>query len=232
FHESDWLDHHWLQTGQAIEQMFYISVRCEENRALNPVRPVFCSEAYYERPLDIDSDGPYHSRWQAWSAFLNGACGYGYGAFGLWQFLDLDDPLGETGKQVPGAVPWTEAIAFEGSSYLKPVYETLANRDWWKLEPCRNRLRADGELCPLPTEDDLRPPQVAMVPGKFVIVYIPRGNAERVLEVVDFDGDVSTAKWIDPRNGDVIEIGDFDGLIPERSDPVDEDWILVVENPL
>jgi hypothetical protein len=71
-----------------------------------------------------------------------------------------------------------------------------------------------------------------MVPGKFVIVYIPRGNAERVLEVVDFDGDVSTAKWIDPRNGDVIEIGDFDGLIPERSDPVDEDWILVVENPL
>lgn len=230
FHESAWLDHHWLQTGQAIGRMFYIPIRCKENRALRPVRPVFCSEAYYERPLEIDPDGPYHSRWQAWSAFLNGACGYGYGAFGLWQFLDLDDPVGETGKQVPGAVPWRDAIAFAGSSYLKPVRDTLANREWWTLESCRELLRVDGEVCSFPTEDDLSSPQAGVSPDKFLIVYIPRGNAARVLEIVEFDGNFSATKWIDPRSGRVISVdAPFDGQIPERPDPADEDWVFVVE---
>ena len=230
FHESGWLDHHWLQTGQKIQQMCCIPARCEENRALRPVRPVFCSEAYYERPPAIDPDGPCHSRWQAWTAFLSSACGYGYGAFGLWQFLDLDDPMGETGRQDPGAVPWKEAIAFDGSSMLKVVREILAAREWWRLEPCRDRLRVDSKPCPSPTTEDLSPPQAAVVPGKLMIVYIPRGNGSRGLEVVNLDGRVTEAAWVDPRNGDVAAIGPpFDGQIPARPDPADEDWVFVVE---
>lgn len=230
FHESGWLDHHWLQTGQKIGQMCCIPIRCEENRALRPVRPAFCSEAYYERPPSIDPDGPYHSRWQAWTAFLNGACGYGYGAFGMWQFLDLDDPMGETGKQVQGAVPWRAAIGFDGSSMLKAVRDALATREWWRLEPCRDRLRVDGGPCPLPTAEDLSPPQSAMVPGKLIIVYIPRRNGNRILEIPSIDWDTSVATWVDPRSGDVTVTGaQFDGQIPERPDPADEDWAIIIE---
>ncbi len=183
------------------------------------------------REIELTADDD-HVWWSfpVQAVFTHKESGYGYGAFGLWQFLDLEDPMGETGKQVPGAGPWTEAIAFGGSSYLKPVRETLADRAWWKLEPCRDRLRVDGTSCPLPTAEDLRPPQAALAPGQFVIVYIPRGNAECALEIAGFDGDFSAAKWIDPRTGDVTPIdASFDGQIPARPDPRDEDWVIVVE---
>jgi len=70
--------------------------RAEENRALKPVKPVFCSESFYDHTHN--SERVYHARWQAWVALLNGCAGYGYGAHGMWQFYDPNDPLGETGK--------------------------------------------------------------------------------------------------------------------------------------
>lgn len=108
FHGETWLDHHWLQTGQSVDRLFNIVTRLAENRALTPAMPVFCSEPYYERADDADS--AYHTRWQIWTAILNGAAGYGYGAQGVWQFLDPSDPQGETGKRVSEAVPGREAI--------------------------------------------------------------------------------------------------------------------------
>ncbi|MBN1513308.1 MAG: DUF4038 domain-containing protein, partial [Phycisphaerae bacterium] len=96
FHGESWLDHHWLQTGQSVDRLFNIVTRLTENRALIPAVPIFCSEACYERASD--PDGAYHTRWQVWTALLNGAAGYGYGAHGVWQFLDPSDPQRETGK--------------------------------------------------------------------------------------------------------------------------------------
>jgi len=99
------------------------------------------------------------------------------------------------------------------------------------LVPCRGErrlLRVDGEICPLPTEDNLCPPQAAIIPDEALVVYIPRGNAERKLEIAGVN--LSMAKWIDPRSGDVISIETpFAGQIPERPDPIDEDWVFVAE---
>ena len=71
FHDSGWLDHHWLQTGQSIDRMHNIVTRTAENRALSPPRPVFCSEGYYD--VADDADQAYHARWQAWVAMLSGS---------------------------------------------------------------------------------------------------------------------------------------------------------------
>jgi len=131
FHGEPWLDHHWLQTGQSRDRMPNIVLRLAADRALAPPLPVFCSEAFYETA--DDPDAAYHARWQAWVAFLNGAAGYGYGAQGLWQFYDPDDPNGEPGKLTRETVPWRQALAFPGSRQLAPVRRLLAPLPWWRL---------------------------------------------------------------------------------------------------
>ncbi len=234
YHNSGWLDHNWLQTGQSIDRMCYIAIRCIENRELEPVRPVFCSEAYYERPLTVDAEGAYHSRWQAWCAFLNGAAGYGYGAFGLWQFYDPDDPEGETGKKVKGVVPWQEALAFDGSAKLQHLAALLTAYEWWKLEPGREWLTVNGSSNPLPTDSDLTPPHCAAIRGKLYIVYIPRGNSDNTMVITNLDSMDYSARWVDPRNGNEISItnaprGIGKWTIPDLPQSSVEDWVLVLD---
>ncbi|MGC9347926.1 MAG: DUF4038 domain-containing protein [Anaerolineae bacterium] len=233
FHSEGWLDHHWLQTGQSIDRMYNIVVRCRENRDLMPTRPVFCAESYYERQAEVDAEGGYHARWQAWTAFLSGAAGYGYGAFGVWQFYDPDDPDGETGKDVHNVVPWQEALAFEGVGYMRHVKSLMILYPWWNLEPHREWLRVNGALNPLPTADDLTPPHCAAIPNQLVIVYVPRGNEDQVIEVTHLDGNRYTAEWINPRDGNRIAIDspvqDVDEWrLPERPQPATEDWVMVL----
>lgn len=110
--------------------MSNIVTRLAENRALQLALPVFCSEAYYEPAADPET--AYHARWQVWTAMLNGAAGYGYGAEGVWQFFDQIDPLGETGKQTKVSVPWREAVPLPAP----------ADEDW-VLVICFHRPRSD-----------------------------------------------------------------------------------------
>ena len=234
FQNSGWLDHHWLQTGQSIDRIRYITIRCRENRALEPVRPVFCSESYYEVPPDIDPDGAYHARLQAWSAFLNGAAGYGYGAYGVWQFFDPEDPHGETGKRTRREVPWRQALQFSGSAQMRHVRHFLASRDWWRIEPANNAISLDGQPNTDPTEDDLTPPRCGTIDAELYIVYIPRGNAARELEI-SIAPAAYQANWLNPRSGKNIPLGAAapSGIrcwaIPPRPKPADKDWVLVVE---
>lgn len=232
FHGEDWLDHHWLQTGQSLDRVYNIVLRAQENRALMPPMPVFCSESYYEAADDPEK--AYHARWQAWTAFLNGCAGYGYGARGMWQFYDPEDPAGETGKVTRGVIPWKTAIEFPGPSVLSHVSSLLQAFDWWRLEPHSNRLRVDGKPCPKPTPNDTTPPQAAAIPNRLWIIYIPRGNGARI---VSFDlpirGKIKAGRWYDPRRGAFMNVDlpelHKGGRLPERPAPADEDWVFVLE---
>jgi hypothetical protein len=232
FHGEPWLDHHWLQTGQSFDRLHNIVSRIAEVRALRPAAPVFCSEAFYETPKDPDS--AYHARWQVWTALLNGAAGYGYGAGGIWQFFDPGDSQGETGKNVNDVVPWREAIGLPGSSQLWPAKKLLTRLDWWKLEPERERLLVNGEPNPRPTATDISPPHAAVVPSRAVLVYLPRGNAGRPIALAPPPGHDWTARWFDPRRGE-FEGGAFavprteSWTIPRAPAPREEDWVLFLE---
>jgi hypothetical protein len=232
FHESGWLDHHWLQAGQSIDRMYNIVTRTAENRALSPPRPVFCAEGYYD--VAEDADQAYHARWQAWVAVLSGCAGYGYGAHGIWQFFDPTDPKGETGKKDRRVVPWAQALQFEGSTMIRPLRSLLSRHPWWRLEPHRDWLLVDGQPSRLPTATDLTPPRCAVVSGQLYVVYIPRGNASRTLKLTKLqDGDFQ-GHWYDPRTGSATPLeqpptGQHDWVIPQRPSPVDEDWVLCLE---
>jgi hypothetical protein len=231
FHGAPWIDHHWLQTGQSVDRLFNIVTRLAENRALEPAVPVFCSEACYERANDPDS--AYHTRWQVWTAFLNGAAGYGYGAHGMWQFLDPSDPKGETGKMTAHPpVPWREAIRLPGSTQLRHARTLFTSLDWWKLEPRCDVLRVNGRPNPLPTANDLTPPHAARVGNTTWVVYVPRGNGNRRMELAEESKGPNEGQWFDPRRGEFtgapIALAEGLWILPPRPGPADEDWVLVI----
>jgi hypothetical protein len=231
FHRSSWLDHNWLQTGQSAALIFNIAGRALENYALSPVKPVFLSEAYYESALDPDHT--YHSRWQPWAAFLNGAAGFGYGADGMWQFFNPGDPKGETGKNVKSPLPWWEAINFAGANQMQYARQLLDKYAWWKLTPHREWLTINGQKNKLPTASDITPPHCAAIPGELLIVYLPRSNSDKSIEITNLGKKNYKAIWFNPRSGSEMIIQDppdkvSQWEIPARPIPSQEDWVLVL----
>lgn len=230
FHGEPWLDHHWLQTGQSVDRLHNIVTRLAENRALQPAMPVFCSEAFYE--VVTDPHSAYHARWQVWAALLNGAAGYGYGAQGLWQFLDRSDPHGETGKLTDSRpLPWREAMELPGAAQVGHARTLVASLDWWKLEPRRETLRVEGKPNPLPSKTDLTPPQAAAIGTKMWVIYLPRGNALREIQIGTPPAANARYRWFDPRTGGFVSEASAkaSALLPARPQPADEDWVLLIE---
>ena len=232
FVDSEWLDTNWLQTGQSESELFNIPARLDENRKQRPDMPVLLSEAYYEEA--VDSLHTYHARWQPWVAYLNAASGFGYGAWGMWQFFDPADPEGETGKDVRNISPWWEAIGYEGSQQHKFVAEVLQDIPWWQLAPQRDWLTVDGNPNPMPTTTDISPPHCATVGNDLFLIYIPRGNAEKKISLSHLDRKNYKAKWISPRSGVSLPLlegpeGQDEWTIPKRPENVWEDWVLMLE---
>lgn len=230
FHGEPWLDHHWLQTGQTLDRLYNIVTRLPENRVLEPAAPVFLSEASYESARDPER--AYHARWQVWTAFLNGAAGFGYGADGIWQFYDPADPQGETGKDVKDVVPWREALRQPGSAQLIHARKFLEELEWWRLEPLRQRLRVDGAPNPVPHAKDISPPQCAMIPGRAAVLYLPRANKARRISIELGWRDAAEARWFDPRRGESTGTSipvppGQSWTIPTAPQP-EEDWVLLV----
>ncbi|HMO83729.1 MAG TPA: DUF4038 domain-containing protein, partial [Lacipirellulaceae bacterium] len=230
YHRSPWLDHHWLQTGQRVSSLRNIPLRAAEVRDLSPVRPVFCSEGFYESA--DDQDGAYHARWQVWQAVLAGCAGYGYGAHGVWQFFDPHDPDGETGKPVAGSVPWRQALQLPGASQVRHALTLLSDLPWPETTPCTERLRVDGAPVARPTSSDLSPPVAAAMGTDDYVLYLPRGNGAADIELMAHHSDGAYhAEWFDPRTADRITCGqvvvDRGRLrVPSRPTPGDEDWVL------
>jgi hypothetical protein len=232
FHGESWLDHHWLQTGQTTNQLFNIVTRLDENRDLKPPVPVFLSEAWYERTTEAEST--YLTRWQVWTAFLNGAAGYGYGAWGLWQFFDPDDPHGEPGKITSHpTTAWREAIRLPGSAQVRHARTILESLDWWNLQPCRDVLQVDGRPNRLPTGTDLSPPHAAAIGDGTWIVYVPRGNRNAVISLDHGTAARINAQWFDPRQGILLErtltLPATTRRLPPQPAPADEDWVLILK---
>ncbi|TWU31819.1 apiosidase-like domain-containing protein [Novipirellula artificiosorum] len=232
FHDAVWHDHNWLQTGQKLPMLCNVALRAIENYKLSPTKPVILSEGYYERYTDPEH--VYHSRWQAWTAFLNGSAGYGYGAFGVWQFYTPDDAKGETGKKTDGHLFWKEAMAMEGSRQMRPVRELLSSLPWWQLTPSRNLIVVNGKRNPPPTPDDITPPHCGKIADAAMVVYIPRGNADNELRIDNLPSQDFAAHWFDPRTAARTMISDSkqlaNGVIPPRPESADEDWVLLLLN--
>ncbi len=232
FHDQPWLDHHWLQTGQSRDRLHNMVSRSVETRLARPATPVFLSEAYYER--SFDAEGAYTSRWQVWTSLVQGTCGFGYGTFGIWQFYDPDDPRGETGKHANQVVPWWDAFDLPGSREVGPVHSALGQLDWWKLEPATNKIRVDGNPGVSPSAEDISPPQAARIGDQAWILYIPRGNAGKRIQLLDTSKGDWTGSWINPRTGArfssaSVSVQGRQLRLPDLPKPQNEDWVFLAK---
>lgn len=248
FHSSGWLDHHWLQTGQKQPDILRIAPRLAEVRALHPTRPALQAESFYERASD--KEHAYHTRWQCWTAMLSGAAGYGYGAFGVWNFYDPQDPNGETGKKTEATVPWPQALNLEGSGELRAMRELFITLPWWELTPTRCTINAAGIASSKSTvsmtvaitsvaecsANDMTIPHAAHTADGDWIVYLPRSTSKRTV-VLDVADNIDSTKpveayWFDPRSAARIDVDvkQFDegwDAVPEP--PTDDDWGFVLD---
>ena len=242
YHNSRWLDHNWIQSGQQFGELFNIVGRTLELFALDPVKPVFLAEGYYE--MHSDTNHVYHTRWQPWSAVLNGAAGYAYGAVGMWHFYDPTDLLAiETAKNakqyhkniINRSFPWYEELNFEGGTQMQFVRKLIDSYNWWKLKPCRAHLLVDGRENPIPTANDITPPHCASIAGELYVIYIPRENSGKKIALTEIQKGKFRIKWYNPRSGAYLNqqniwVEKTVFTLPERPFPDTEDWVFVIES--
>lgn len=241
YHSTNWLDHNWIQSGQQPGELFNVVGRSLELYALDPVKPVFLAEAYYE--THVDTNHVYHTRWQPWSAILNGAAGYAYGAWGMWHFYDPADSLTiETAKNakqyhnnvVNRSLPWYEELNREGGNQMQFVHRLLASYNWWRLKPCRELLLVDGKDNPIPTANDITPPHCASIGNELYVIYVPRENSGKKIVLTEIGKGKFRMKWYNPRSGAYlnqqnIRVEKSVFTLPERPFPDTEDWVFVIE---
>ncbi len=230
FHNEAWLDHNWLQTGQRFDLLWRNPMRVAENYTRTPVKPLIHSEGWYENqrkwgPICT----PAHIRWQAWAAFLNGAAGHGYGAWGLWQFHDPSDPESNLTKR-DDTPSWQEALSYTGAAQLKHLRDFFTSIEWTALQPHRDWVRLDGRT---PELQSLTDPHCAAKPGDSYVIYVPMDNRGKRAQILGLADQVYAARWFNPRDGSSSPINDGepidtddDGTWTAPPVPDDEDWVL------
>jgi len=208
FHDEPWLDHNWLQTGHSIDCLWRVPQRVAENYAREPHKPVVHAEGFYEMQT-VEGASARMVRWQAWVAYLQGAAGHVYGASGLWQFYDPEaEEGGDTDRSNTRpwhGQSWLDALDYPGSRQLSHLAKLMTSLQWHRLEPHRDWLRVRGVP---PQEDSLTDPYLAAIPDETVVVYIPAGNSGKRIEIPNLGRRRWTARWYDPRTGEVISVSD------------------------
>jgi len=100
-----------------------------------------------------------------WSSVLNGSKGFGYGANGIWQVNQVNNPFGPSPSGAAwGDIPYTEAIKFKGAKDLAKSKEFLEDYEWWKL-------KSVNILTPTLNKENPKEPYVATIDNTTFIAY-------------------------------------------------------------
>ena len=185
----------------------------------------FAGEVCYPGMLTAERDDLQRKLF--WISMLGEACGYTYGANGMWQFNTPGNPFGAspTGRSWPN-IMWSEACQLSSSREVGWGRALLERYHWWKF-------RSHPEWVePHAKPEDPRGPHAGGVPERVRLVYFPQRSdgAKRVsaLEAgVPYSG-----RFVDPRDGTEYPLGSTAGRstwqIPAL--PNDEDWLLILES--
>ncbi len=97
----------------------------------------------YEGFYDHYQTGTYGARAQGWTAYLNGAFGYGYGVQPIWNIYWAErgekTPVTDERETYERDLNWVEGLYSECGQQLIYMKSFLTQYDWWKLTPCFRR---------------------------------------------------------------------------------------------
>jgi hypothetical protein len=204
YHDAEWLDFQWAQTGHGGEHLPYKVFNMYDNM---PVKAALNGEPTYERISRPDNATGW---WQGHEAWINitsgGTMGHIYGAGGLWNWkLAADEPGWESWANTHAA--WYESIEFEGSRYVGYVSRAFDGLDFTDIE--RRHDLAGGH------------PALARE-GKLYIVYLREGGT---VSLGGLTGPLPY-RWFDPKTGNRGAEGTVspgDQLAAPGKDP----WVLI-----
>ncbi|MDI6451076.1 DUF4038 domain-containing protein [Anaerobaca lacustris] len=203
YHDAEWLDFQWCQTGHGGEHLPYKVRRMHD---YEPTKAVANGEPTYER---IGRQDRAVGWWQGHEAWLNltagGTMGVVYGAGGLWNWKVAPDEPGWPNWANTQA-SWADAIEFEGSRYVGYVGRALAGYNI-----------ADMTVLP-----DVSPQAVGK-PGELYIVYLPEGGS---VTLAGLKGDLP-CRWFNPRRGQFAGKGRVNPRSPSLTAPSEDSWVLL-----
>ncbi len=206
-HAYTWLDVSGVQSGHnnGNRESVFANARqwTREAYDLKPTKPVINLEAFYDASGSGYTTGKYagtpkDARAAGYLSVLNGSAGYGYGAFGIWNW--------EPDEKKP--YHWKKAINYDSSTQLGYMVELMQAVEWWKLEPRSDAIRNQPtsgtnwrqKVMAFAIADDQRTG----------VAYLPAGGSIE-LDMSVFADDIVSARWFDPINNRYTDIdGKFD----------------------
>jgi len=226
-HNQEWLDHTWIQT---YKDVYAVPREVRDDYLRIPAKPIFFSEGIREGDQTEDINmGNYGVRWESWQAYLNGAAGYTYRHYGI--YLD-------SWYQKGLAKAWPENLDAPGSFDVGIAKEFLSNLNWWELEPMNENITINDAGLSMPDSSTISElskfVSVAAIPGNLYIVYVPRGNADNEIKIVNVKPGSYNIDFFNPRTGKTlnnkseISITNGEWLLPDRSD--NNDWVLLLHS--
>jgi len=219
------LDFDMLQTGHGDRTSIENTVKSvRAAREATPVIPVVNGEVCYEGILGASREEI--QRFMFWACWLSGACGFTYGANGIWQVNLPGQPYGPSphGRSW-GDTPWKEASQLPGSTHLGRSKSLLERFPWWRIEPhpewVEPRWAGGNQMAPL----------AAGIAGELRVIYLP--GMWNPPKIKGLESGVSyEASLFDMESGSTRVLGsaaaspDGDWQVPPPG--VVKDWILVL----
>lgn len=183
------------------------------HRAAHPAKPFVEAEAMYEQVLTLEANGrrqatPALVRRAAYLAMQCGACGYTYGAQGMWH-LQWDEPRPDEPSLGFGSFPpWYKAIDFPGADHMtifRDFYESVGWHRLSPLPPACLAARANGIDVGQLGEGGLfakyAPYVLADEEMSTVVAYYTDTNRTAAAGFKTLSRSCYTAQWFDPATG-------------------------------
>ena len=189
-----------------------------------------------ERPA-VNYEGRYCYLWtkdfgaraQGWISFLNGFCGYGYGAIDMWLYqstynIDRESHDGVDRITIADkAVPWCQAIEFPSAKHVGLMRQFFEKLPWWELTPDLGMARYYA-----PTTNGVA--SVAAKVGELYVGYFNGGSTATGCFKSCTPGADYTGAWFNPRTGETLPVlvlrataaGDLN--LPAKPDQ--QDWVF------
>jgi hypothetical protein len=236
FHADEWLDFNTRQSGRRFlfnDAYFHGLV---DDYGLTPPKPVFEGEGGFESGPVAGQPGrvfrDYHIRLQAYWTLLSGGFGYGYGHGNVYPFSD-----GKISRGSDEPTHWATALFSTGDGQIEHLRNLLENRVVGDLLP--DHAAHQKLLITEPGANFSRIVAARSGNGNFGIVYTTNGRSFDI-DLSQLSGKKISARWFNPRTGDVTPAGVYEksrgvhfdppGQSNTGNSPDGNDWVLVLDD--
>ena len=231
FPDASWLDFHMCQSGHRFCDYPNWEIIFNDYQR-QPTKPVLDGEMNYEdHPIDISYRDwkPEHGRFndydvrkQAYRSVFAGACGITYGHHSVWQF--------HSPARAPFAQPvffWEEALYRPGAVQLIHLKNLMLSLPYFNRFPDQEMLVSDAG------KEGSHIQATRSSDGSYALIYLPQANQSVQVDFRSLSGSIQ-ARWFDPRNGQLFDIGEFAhaGVHQFVSPQAGPDWVLVLQSNL